>query len=144
LTGGGTLYEVLADVTAKMPGLVEVRDGAYWVANPVQPDENFADRWCIHPGRDQRFFQWMQQVQKDVSGYGAERGVDRVLEKIAKSFGDRSAQRAGASLGTGAARARETGMLGMAAGTGLLATTSRPSRPVPQHTFHGSLPGRRA
>ena len=46
--GGGTLYEVLADVTTKMSSLVDVRNGVYWVPNPVQPDENFADRWREH------------------------------------------------------------------------------------------------
>ena len=142
-TGGGTLYEVLADITTRMPGLVEVRNGVYWVANPVQPDENFADRWRSHPGRARSFFQWMDQVHRDVTGYGTDFGIDRVLEKIARSFGERSAQRAGESLGTRTSVARESGWLGMAAGTGLLSTAARPKRPVPQHTFHGSLPERR-
>ena len=142
--GGGTLYEVLTDVSAKMPALVEVRNGIYWVANPVQQDENFADRWRHHPGRDRAFFEWMEQVYADVTGYGADlgSGLDRVLQKIALTFGERSAQRAGQSIGTDAARAREAGRLGMAAGSGLLAAAPAvwPSRPVPQHTFHGSLP----
>lgn len=140
--GGGALYEVLADVTAKMPDLVEVRGGIYWVANPVQPDENFADRWRRHGGRDRSFFEWMEQVNKDVTGYGSDlgSGLDRVLEKIASTFGQRSAKRAGESVGTGTSTAREAGLLGMAGGTGLLGTAvSGPSRPVPQHTFHGSL-----
>lgn len=144
--GGGTLYEVLADVTAKMPGLVEVRAGIHWVANPVQPDENFADRWRSHPARSHRFFEWMEQVHDDITGYGTDMGsgLDRVLEKIAASFGERSAQRAGESIGTRTSRARDAGFLGMAGGTGLLAAAAaRPSRPVPQHTFHGSPPDRR-
>ena len=143
--GGGTLYEVLADVTTKMPSLVEARNGVYWVPNPVQPDENFADRWREHALRARRFFEWMEQVHADVTGYGADMGsgLDRVLEKIAKSFGERSAQRAGESIGTRTSRARDAGFLGMATGTGLLGTAaSRPTRPVPQHTFHGSLPER--
>jgi hypothetical protein len=140
--GGGTLYEVLADITAKMPGLVEVRNGLYWVANPVQPEENFADRWLSHPDRASRFFEWMAQVQEDVTGYGGDLGVDLVLEKLAKSFGERSAHRAGESLGTGISRAREAGLLGMAAGTGMLGAVAH--RPVPQHTFHGGTrPGLR-
>lgn len=146
-TGGGTLYEVLADVTAKMPGLVEVRNGVYWVANPVHLAENFADRWRRHPGRDRAFFEWMEQVQADVTGYVADMGsgLDRVLQKIAATFGERSAESAGEHLGTSRARAREANRLSMAAGTGLLAATPavRPSRPVPQHTYHGSLPERR-
>jgi hypothetical protein len=129
-----------------MPGLVEVRNGVYWVANPVQSDENFADRWRRHSGRDRQFFDWMEQVHEDITDYGANTGsgLDRVLEKIAASFGERSAQRAGELIGTRTARARDAGFLGMAGGAGLLGiAASRPSRPVPQHTFHGSLPERR-
>ena len=96
-TGRRHLYEVLADVTAKMPDLVEVRNGL-WVANPVQPEENFADRWRSHPGRAQRFFEWMEQVQHDVTGYGADRGVDRILKKLAETFGQDRANRAGERL----------------------------------------------
>ena len=146
-TGGGTLYEVLADVTAKMPCLIEVRDGVYWVPNPVQPDENFADRWGSHHTRSRQFFDWIEKAQRDVTGYGTDMGsgLDRVLEKIAASFGERSARRAGESIGRRTAQARNAGLLGMASGSGLLgAAVVRPSRPVPQHTFHGALPERRA
>lgn len=104
--GGGSLYEVLADVTAKMHDWIEMRNGVYWVANPVQPDENFADRWRTNPGRKRSFFQWMEKVQEDVTGYGVDLGVDNVLTKFAASFGERSARRAGEMLGTGTARAR--------------------------------------
>jgi hypothetical protein len=140
-SGGGALYEVLVDVTAKIPGLVERRNGIYWVANPVQAEENFADRWRTHPSRDRRFFKWMEQAQSDFTGYGAELGVDRVLEKIARTFGESPAKRAGEALGSGLSRAREAGLLGMGGGTGLLGTPVR--RPVPQHTFHGDAPARR-
>ena len=142
-SGGGTLYEVLADVTAKMPCIVEVRDGVYWVANPVQPDENFADRWRSHHLRSRHFFDWIEAAHKDITGYGTDMGsgLDRVLEKIGASFGERAARRAGESIGTRAAAARDAGLLGVAAGSGVLRTaTVRPSRPVPRHTFHGSLP----
>src|SRR5438067_1705817 len=68
-TSGGTLYDVLVDVTEKMPELVEERNGTYWVANPVHPEENFADRWRRHPGRDRNFFDWIEQAHAHFSGY---------------------------------------------------------------------------
>lgn len=140
--GGGSLYEVLVDVTKKMPGLVELRNGVYWIPNPVQPEENFADRWRTHPGRDRRFFEWMERAQSDFTDYGTELGVDRVLEKIARTFGQGPAKRAGETLGAGVSRAREAGRLGIGASTGLLGAATR--RPVRPHTFHGDDPTRLA
>lgn len=144
---GGTIFEVLVDVTTKMPTLVMTRDGVYWVANPVQPDENFADRWRGHPEKVEAFFRWIAQAQVDFNGFGTRMGsgLDRVYEGFTKSFGERSARKALDALGTGTRSAREGERLGMAAGTGLLAaTTARPTRPIPNHTFHGSLPERGA
>lgn len=136
-TTGGSLYEVLVDVTETMPELVEVRNGVYWVENPVHPEENFADRWRRQPGRDRNFFDWIEQAHAHFSGYGADRGVDRVLEKLAESFGERPAKRAGERLGSNLTRARDTGALGIGT-AGLLGTPTR--RPVPKHTFHGDGP----
>jgi hypothetical protein len=129
------VYEVLIDVTAKMPTLVEHHDGVFWVANPVQPDENFADRWRTHPHRATRFFEWIEQARFDFGGYGSDLGVDRVLEKVARTLGDDPAKHAGQALGSAFSTARDAGLLGMSSGTGLLGPPVR--RPVPQHTFHG-------
>jgi hypothetical protein len=136
-TTGGTLYEVLVDVTAKMSHLVEKRDGVYWVPNPVHPDENFADRWRRHPGRDRHFFDWIEQAHAHFRGLGADRGVDRVLEKLAASFGESPAKRSGEKLGSGLSRARDAGALGMGS-AGLLGVAT--GRSVPKHTFHGDGP----
>lgn len=136
-TGSGSLYEVLVDVTKKMPMLVEHRDGVWWVANPVQPRENFADRWRSKPGSDERFFQWMHQAGVDFAALGEERGVDTVLTKIGKSFGEEPKRAAAAKFGIGMREAREAGRLGMAAGTGTLGAVTTKSRPVRPHVFHG-------
>jgi Cyclic GMP-AMP synthase DncV-like, nucleotidyltransferase domain len=138
--GSGSLYEVLLDVTAKMPTLVERRDGVWWVANPVQPLENFADRWRAKPGSDERFFTWIDQAQADFAAIGEERGLDRVLTKVAKSFGEGPARRAGAAFGVELADTRDRAALGVAAGTGTLGAAA--GRAVPRHTFHGDAPER--
>lgn len=135
---GGSLYEMLLDVTERMPTHVERRDGIYVVSNPIQPKENFADRWQAHPRRAERFFEWIHQAHADVAGLGSERGVDTVLEKVAKTFGERAAERAGRAAGSGLFETRTAGGLGMAAGTGAL--TSASGRNVRPHTFHGDPP----
>lgn len=141
--GTGSLYEVLLAVTARMPGLVDRRDGLWWVANPVQPKENFADRWRTKPDSDERFFSWLAHAQADFAEIGKERGLDRVLGKVAKSFGDGPARRAGTKYGVELRDARDAGRLGMAAGSGTLgALGTKATRPVRPHTFHGDTPER--
>ena len=44
-------YEALLDLVRTMPGYIENRGGTWWVANPVHPGENFADKWNERPGR---------------------------------------------------------------------------------------------
>jgi hypothetical protein len=134
--GGGSLFEVLRDVTATMPDLVDESGGVYVVANPVQPAENFADRWRHHPQRVQRFFDWVEQAHADFADLGAERGTDTVLGKIAKALGDRPAERAERAAGSGLLEARRAGNLRMAAVTGAL-TGAASGRLVRPHSFHG-------
>jgi len=139
--GAGELNEVLVDTTSRMPGLIERRDGVWWVPNPIREKENFADRWEGRPTRAEAFFRWIEQAHADFAGFGADAGVDRVVRKLAESFGERSAKRAGASYATSLSETRDRGKLGMAAGTGMLGAASKSKAAIPSHTFHGDPEG---
>ncbi|WP_421857235.1 nucleotide-binding domain-containing protein [Oceanicaulis sp.] len=62
-----TLVDAIRNVLPRMPDpdLIEDRDGVPWVANPTNPDENFADRWATHPERQQAFYDWHQRAMND-------------------------------------------------------------------------------
>lgn len=135
--GAGDLNEILVDTTGRMAGLIERRDGVWWVPNPIREKENFADRWEGHPTRAEAFFRWIEQAHEDFAGLGVDAGVDRVVGKLAKSFGERAAKHAGSSYATGLSETRDRGKLGMAAGTGMLGAASSSKPSVPRHTFHG-------
>ena len=132
---GGTLQEVLTRVTQEMPRHIEFRDGAYWVANPVQSEENFTDRWAGAPELARSFFDWIEQARTDFENLAAKPGVDSVLESIKKGLGEGPARVAGRSVGSQIAAASLSGQLGLGSSSGLLSTS--PRRPAPQHTFHG-------
>jgi hypothetical protein len=134
--GRGPLYDVLRTVTAAMPGLVEEHNGIYVVCNPVQPMENFADRWRDQPRRASRFFEWADGAAADFAGLGETRGVDTVLEKMAAAFGERPAEHAQRASGSGLFESRRSGRLATAVGTGTLATAG--TRPVRDHSFYGA------
>ena len=120
--GESSLHEVLLDVTSAMSALVEHENGVYIVSNPVQPKENLADRWKDEPHRARRFFEWAEQARLDFAGIGSQRGVDSVLEELARVFGERAAERAGRSSGINLFQARPGGRQAMATGTGSLVT----------------------
>jgi hypothetical protein len=134
--GGGSLYDVLRAVTAAMPGLVEEQNGIYVVSNPVEPEENFADRWRDHPRRADQFFGWAEHATADFAGLGQSQGIDTVLEKMAQAFGDRPAEHAQRAAGSGLFESRRSGQLAMTTGTGTLAAAG--TRPVRDHSFYGA------
>lgn len=138
--GGGDLYEVLHDITGRMPGFVQDDGRGYVVANPVEPGENFADRWNGKPERAEAFFRWIEQARADFDGLSrVGDGIDTVIRKMADVFGDGPARNASQGLSRGVVETRRQGKLAYGVGTGILAGTSAAGtrRVTRDHDFHG-------
>ena len=133
--GSGDLYDVAKSVVHRMPEFVETRDGEFWVPNPVQPSENFADRWRHDQSLAESFFEWMDKVRGDFGRLTTKPGLDHHLTVINEAFGPQAADTAGEVYGTDISTASASGRLGLASAAGLLSTS--PRRPAPTHTFHG-------
>lgn len=139
--GGSDLYEVLRHVIETLPQLIEQRDGVLWVANPVDWEENLAQRWTDEPEAQTAFFTWVAKAQEDFGRIGDPigRGVDRVLSEVASSFGQRAAEEAGRIYGLDMRTAREQSRLSITS-AGMLTEARGHRRPIPDHTFHGDEP----
>jgi hypothetical protein len=138
--GGGDLYEVLDDITDRMPGFVQYDGGRYVVANPVEPKENFADRWNGKPERAVAFFRWIEQAKADFDGLSrAGGGLDTVIRKMADVLGERPARDASQGLSGGIVESRRQRQLGYGVGTGMLvgASAAGTRRIARDHDFHG-------
>ena len=133
--GSESLYDALVKITAKMPRLVKRHNGIWWVPNPVQPNENFADRWRTHPNQAHGFFEWIRRAESDFRAIGAAYGWDRALEKLVYCLGDGVKEPVGAAVGYAIGRAGQAGQLGIAGPIGHV--TTRPRQPGHPHTFHG-------
>lgn len=64
-----TLVEALTSILNGMDNHIEVIDGAKWIRNPVNPDENFADKWSELRAKEQNFFKWLDAVRRDFGVY---------------------------------------------------------------------------
>lgn len=57
------VLETLIRVLPKMRAEIENRKGIYWVPSPVNPMENFADKWEGQPKKREAFLDWLQAVE---------------------------------------------------------------------------------
>ena len=57
--GENNIYDAMKNIIDTMGKYVEMRDNKYWVVNPVNPDENFADKWNKEPIKAIIFSEWL-------------------------------------------------------------------------------------
>lgn len=86
--GENSLLEGLTNVICTMENYItKDNNGNFVISNPVNPEENFADKWPTHPKRKEDFFKWLMQVKLDVHNIINGTGV-QMRENIGRSFGD--------------------------------------------------------
>lgn len=61
-----SLYDALISVAKSLRSHLELRDGAYWIGNPANPLENFADKWQQFPKREAAFCKWLDDVENQI------------------------------------------------------------------------------
>lgn len=90
-TDEADLTVALISMAENMPTFIEVRNGVPWVANPVDPAENFAERWQDkdHPEREKKFRQWLNQVKTDVYRILTCDDVEAQRQLLSSLFGER-------------------------------------------------------
>ena len=93
------LYDALLDIVRDMPKFVETRNGQWWVPNPVEPGENFADKWNEKPERRRAFFTWLQKVDDDFTTAIQQESLRKASDVLASSIGQDTLIKAVASLG---------------------------------------------
>lgn len=96
-----------------------------WIVNPVNPMENFADKWPGCKVKEENFYRWLKQVKADVNRTYAQKGMYNIQEAMVGAFGSREVAKAFSNLGEQARIIREGGGMSMAAGTGIISSIGR-------------------
>ena len=105
------------------------------IANPVNPEENFADKWIEHPQRQTNFFRWLEAVKNDAYHIMQQRGLPVIAQAMKKPFGEKTVMNIFSYLADTSRIARESGELKMAVGTGILGSIGTVAAKA--HNFHG-------
>lgn len=103
----GSLGEALESILNTMDDHIDELDGEKWVANPVNPEENFADKWAECPEKETRFNDWLKAARQDFGRYlnlSEPQNVPVQLEeRIGKAAVAKALDAAGLALAIGAA-----------------------------------------
>ena len=65
---------------------LQIKNGIYWVENPVNPEENFADKWPTHKKRQENFLKWLKQIKEDMNTILSCKGVT-LQNQLSRVFG---------------------------------------------------------
>ena len=85
--GETDIHDALANVIVSMESYID-RDaeGNYIISNPVNEEENFADKWPTHPKRKENFFKWLAQLKTDLRSLQTNTGIE-LQRTLSNSFG---------------------------------------------------------
>jgi hypothetical protein len=97
------LYAALLNIAMTMDRYIVRCGDKWWVANPTQPEENFADKWNEKPERKDAFGRWLETLKAQITAAGRVASGDEARTAIAKGFHPRT--RTGTQIGIVGARA---------------------------------------
>lgn len=89
----------LQAMLANMHTHIKSRNGVDWIANPTDPEENFADRWQQYPQRKTKFFEWLEAARADFNRMSGAKNRDMLVEAAESVVGSRMAESAATRLG---------------------------------------------
>lgn len=83
------LFDALLAVVPRMRAGITKRNGELWVPNPVNPSENFADRWKDVPRKAELFHAWLQAVEQEHRNLITPDGFSKAAEYLTEAYGER-------------------------------------------------------
>ncbi len=93
------IFDALNGIVKRMPNFIENRNGRWWVQNPVDDDENFADKWNEYPERKTAFMAWLQKVAVDFANVSSADTVADGLGILDELLGRQTMDKVAAELG---------------------------------------------
>jgi hypothetical protein len=133
------VIEALDNILGNMPKHISFNANKYWIANPVMPEENFADKWNEVPEKHIEFNRWLKKAKEELVAQPlAQSGLDVIAESYKKSLGNTVTTRAFAAVANNMKISREAGSLLVVGATKHITTQdSGGAKIIKEHTFFG-------
>lgn len=106
------------------------------ILNPVNGEENFADKMNDDVDKKEAFKKWIDNVDELLELIPETKGLDKVAEKLSESFGETIVKKAYDNYGQKYKELENSNKLFIKTKTGILSTEQQNSRKVKKHTFY--------
>lgn len=87
--GEDNVFEALYNITHKMDQYIQTNNEKIVVPNPVNPTENFADKWNEEKELKDAFYTWLGTVQRDIAFVASRDTFDKSMDYMKRMFGSR-------------------------------------------------------
>lgn len=84
------LTVALFAMLSRMDRFIEDREGVAWIPNPVDPLENFADKWEEHPQLEECFYEWLEAARDDFDYLAQSSSPSAISGDFAQKLGTRA------------------------------------------------------
>lgn len=88
------VVDALESILDGMAAQIENRFGVTWIANPVNPLENFADKWATNEVLEFNFYSWLSVVKRDFEFALASATADGLGDRLKDKIGTKTIARA--------------------------------------------------
>jgi hypothetical protein len=84
-----SIFETVIKLLDRMPGFIETNQGRDWIGNPVNREENFADKWEHNPVLKRNFMAWIAKAKEDFETLSVGKGIHVLKDELSLIFGDK-------------------------------------------------------
>ncbi|HIB36340.1 nucleotidyltransferase [Mesonia sp.] len=136
------LLESFIDIVNNMRDCIERKynpeSGEYewWVENPINTCENFADKWPKEPIKEEYFFEWLESVESYVEKLQTQPKITFLSDSLSKRYGDNVVTETFNAIGKQKEMARIDGKRELGR-NGMLGTLVG-GKTVKNHNFYGN------
>lgn len=96
--GEEDIFDALKSIIHKMTSYIQFNNNGVLIRNPVNPSENFADKWTRDPRKKQMFDSWFEQLKIDILSISFISDIEGVINFFKLKFGERATSDAAKKL----------------------------------------------
>lgn len=135
--GENNVYQLIRNFSKNYGNYIKIKDGIEWIENPVNSNENFADKWQIYPDRKKAFYFFVSELEKDIvnNTFLSSGNLLEESDNYKKIFGEKIVQNAYSSIADGSRILRENG--NMYINTNGIVNFNNQGNQVKEHKFYG-------